>query len=278
MDDPPLLLDQTPQLHDIEHIIEPISANGRLLLIIFCLVGGLSIACFQMNRVRTGETEVHDVLTRPKRTLRAVRIIVLNSISGILIMMSTSIGTQETSLAHFEADFHSLLDPQLTQIKIDCLRIHAMRWIQYSSGWQILTNLGKHARSLHLWILPVEYLAALAIFFALVMLDGREKRIKLKVFMSLSATVHACFPSYWLLWWLFAFQLMVHNQGARALRPILPVFEPKSHKPSRPIEMPALTRRASHGGYPCRAVSAFRELLWFWCVCHYKYHFVLIMS
>jgi hypothetical protein len=150
-------------------------------------------------------------------------------------MMATSIGTQGSSLAAFEADFHSLIDPELTQIKIDCLRIHAIRWIQYSSGWQIVANLAKHAYRLHLWALPVEFICALSTFVVLVVINARDLRAKIS--LPISALAHASFPSQWFIWLCFASLFLTDMRGPRSERPpLLPLFEPKSRKPSRPIE------------------------------------------
>jgi hypothetical protein len=226
---------QQLQIKDAAQIAEPVSSTVRFLLILLCLLGGLSIAYLQVVASRKESIELHDTLTTSQRALRLFRLILLNAISGILLMMATSIGTREASLVTFEADFHNLVDPQLTQIKIDCFRIHAIRWLQYSSGWQIFTNLAKHAHSLHLWALPVEFVCALLFFIGLVVLDGRDK--KSKIALPFSALAHASFPSYWVLWAAFGSLLLAALRDSRCERaPLLPLFEPKSRKPSRPVE------------------------------------------
>jgi hypothetical protein len=224
----------TPQNHDLEHITEQLSPTARLALIILCLAAGLSIAYVQVIQSRKEADKVRDAPSRTVNWLRVARLILLNAISGALLMMATSIGAREESLATFETEIHDLLDPHTAQIKIDCFRIHAMHWIQYSSGWQMLETLLKHTYHLHLWALPMELICAMSAFIGLVVLGKRD--LKLKIALSMSALGHYSFPVYWTGWALFASLFLAHLKEPKLHRaPLLPLFEPSSRKPSRPL-------------------------------------------
>lgn len=147
---------ETPQIHDLEHLSEQLSPTTRFVLIISCLASGPSIASLQVLNSRNESIKLRDPPTRAAQILKMLRMILLNVIPGVLLMMATNTGAHEINLTSFEADFHSLLDPHLTQIKIDCFRSHAIHWVRYSPGWQVLENLARHAYNLHLWALTVE--------------------------------------------------------------------------------------------------------------------------
>lgn len=231
--DQPASPESTPQNHDLEHITEQLSPTARLALIILCLAAGLSIAYIQVVQGRKEAEKLREPPSRTISWLRVARSILLNAISGALLMMATSIGAREESLATFETGFHSLLDPHTTQSKIDCFRIHAVHWIQYTSGWQMLKTLLKHTYNLHVWALPMEVICAIGAFISFVAFSKRD--LRLKAALSVGALAHCSFPAYWTIWVVFASLFLTHLDEPKMHRaPLLPLFEPGGRKSSRP--------------------------------------------
>lgn len=221
--------------HDFEQISEQLSPSARFAPIVFCLALGLSIAYSQVVRRKHEDDKLNDPPSRTIQTLRVARLIALNAISGALLMMATSIGSHEASLTRLETEVHALLDPHTAQVKIDCFRIHAMHWIQYSSGWQLVESVAKHGYELHLWALPVELICAMFAFVALVMVDTQD--LRMKVALAVSALVHHSFLSSWIGWIIFATFFLSHLDNEKVQRPpLLPIFVPKGRKPSRPLQ------------------------------------------
>lgn len=211
---------------NIDHLAEQLSPSTRLVLILLCLTAALCIAYFQVIHSRRQSIELRDEPTRVEHIWKMTRLVLLNTVSGILLMMATTIGAHDARLAGPGSDLHSLLDPHMASVKIDCFRVHAINWVRYSSGWKILENLARHAHELHLSALPLEMICAMFAFIAVVMLDGRTSRKK--VLLLLSALGHLSFPSQWAGWAIFASLLIAYLDEQRNYRgPLLPFYEHK---------------------------------------------------
>jgi hypothetical protein len=171
--------------------------------------------------------------------------VLLNAMSGVLIMMATSIGAYDTGFANIDADFHDYLDPRLTQWKIDCLRIHAVHWLRYSSGWQAIENLGRHAYNIHLWVLPAEFVCAMFAFQATVLLYGQNRR--LDVALVVASLAYCNFPTYWPGWAIFASLFIAHLHAPKPeSASVLPLVEYKGRKVSQPVRIRFRGDRAAY--------------------------------